>query len=164
MMRLLLLGLFMTAPVFPGQIITEFVEVDCWGEDYCTSEKALNIDQTRYRIRLVQADVSATYDVGKRLRNFSDSDQQFQIGSDMRVWFSFGDYQGDFPDLSDSSLALIGNASAHDSLGRRRAPRAEAFSIRRLEGSRWRLRRTRQLWGLKAALVRPGLQLSRLRR
>jgi len=31
--------------------------------------------------------------------------------------------------------------------------RAEAFSIRRLEGSRWRLRRTRHLWGLKAALV-----------
>jgi len=39
--------------------------------------------------------------------------------------------------------------------GRRRARRAEAFSIRRLEGSRWRLRRTRQLWGLKAALVPP---------
>ena len=38
-------------------------------------------------------------------------------------------------------------------LGRRRELRAEAFSIRRLEGSRWRLRRTRQLWGLKAALV-----------
>jgi hypothetical protein len=40
------------------------------------------------------------------------------------------------------SLAFIGNASAHDKLGRRREFRAEAFSIRRLEGSRWRLRRT----------------------
>src|ERR1039458_2153672 len=40
-------------------------------------------------------------------------------------------------------------------LGRRRALQAEAFSIRRLEGSRWRLRRTRQLWGLKAALIGP---------
>jgi hypothetical protein len=36
---------------------------------------------------------------------------------------------------------------------RRRESRAEAFSIRRQEGSRWRLRRTRQLWGLVDALV-----------
>ena len=50
------------------------------------------------------------------------------------------------------SLALIGNASAHK-IEARTARRAEAFSIRRLEGSRWRLRRTRQLWGFNAALV-----------
>ena len=50
------------------------------------------------------------------------------------------------------SLAFIGNASAHKS-GGRRAARAEAFSIRRQEGSRWRLRRTRHLWRLVALLV-----------
>jgi hypothetical protein len=43
------------------------------------------------------------------------------------------------------SLALIGNASA-EICGGRAGCRAEAFSIRRLEGSRWRLRRT--LWDL----------------
>ena len=43
--------------------------------------------------------------------------------------------------LGGSSLALIGNASAHE--GRAKiCIQAEAFSIRRLEGSRWRLRRT----------------------
>src|SRR5271165_4492056 len=36
---------------------------------------------------------------------------------------------------------------------RRRVARAEAFSIRRQEGSRWGLRRTRLLWRLEAALV-----------
>ena len=55
--------------------------------------------------------------------------------------------------LSGSSLAFIGNASAHETRGEDVDFLAEAFSIRRLEGSRWRLRRTRQLWGLKAALV-----------
>ncbi len=39
------------------------------------------------------------------------------------------------------SLALIGKASVHDSRVKTCLP-AEAFSIRRLEGSRWRLRRT----------------------
>jgi hypothetical protein len=39
------------------------------------------------------------------------------------------------------SLALIGNASVVKS-GMKPGARAEAFSIRRLEGSRWRLRRT----------------------
>jgi len=42
---------------------------------------------------------------------------------------------------SGLSLALIGNASAHNP-GARWKLRAEAFSMRRLEGSRWRLRRT----------------------
>src|ERR1700680_2941737 len=36
---------------------------------------------------------------------------------------------------------------------RRVAAGAEAFSIRRQEGSRWRLRRTRHLWRLVAVLV-----------
>jgi hypothetical protein len=47
-------------------------------------------------------------------------------------------------------------------LGRRRELRAEAFSIRRLEGSRWRLRRTRQLWELNASLVLSYYQHRRL--
>src|ERR1700736_1658538 len=40
------------------------------------------------------------------------------------------------------SLALIGNVSARKCRGEELAPIAETFSIRRLEGSRWRLRRT----------------------
>jgi len=44
--------------------------------------------------------------------------------------------------LSEWSLALIGNAWAHDIRGEEVHVLAEAFSIRRLEGSRWRLRRT----------------------
>jgi hypothetical protein len=40
------------------------------------------------------------------------------------------------------SLALIGNASGKEFPGRRKLT-PEAFSIRRLGGSRWRLRRTR---------------------
>jgi len=56
--------------------------------------------------------------------------------------------------MSEMSLAFIGNASAvvGRSEGEKRG--AEAFSIRRLEGSRWRFRRTRHLWGLKATLIR----------
>jgi hypothetical protein len=54
--------------------------------------------------------------------------------------------------LSGWSLAFIGNASAHKAEAKTYTP-AEAFSIRRLEGSRWRLRRTRQLWKLNASLV-----------
>src|SRR5258708_3135568 len=46
------------------------------------------------------------------------------------------------------SLALIGNASAHK-IEEETAPRAEAFSIRRLEGSRWRLRRMRSAMGFE---------------
>ncbi len=42
----------------------------------------------------------------------------------------------------ESSLALIGNASAHELLIEERKFPTEAFSIRRLEGRRWRLRRT----------------------
>jgi hypothetical protein len=44
--------------------------------------------------------------------------------------------------LVDLSLALIGNASAKEFSGIRELM-PEAFSIRRLGGSRWRLRRTR---------------------
>jgi len=47
--------------------------------------------------------------------------------------------------MTEMSLALIGNASARE--GRSEEVRAEAFSIRRLEGSRWRLRRTRLIYG-----------------
>src|SRR6266478_6659754 len=43
---------------------------------------------------------------------------------------------------SGLSLALIGNASGGEFSGTRRIA-FEAFSIRRLGGSRWRLRRTR---------------------
>jgi hypothetical protein len=46
------------------------------------------------------------------------------------------------------SLALIGNASGR-TLGVRRKSRSEAFSIRRLGGSRWRLRRTRCAMGFE---------------
>src|SRR5215471_2172356 len=42
------------------------------------------------------------------------------------------------------SLALIGNASGRTHRGRRES-RCEAFAIRRLGGSRWRLRRTREM-------------------
>ena len=42
------------------------------------------------------------------------------------------------------SLALIGNASSR-TLRVRRESRSDAFSIRRLGGSRWRLRRTREM-------------------
>jgi hypothetical protein len=55
--------------------------------------------------------------------------------------------------MSEKSLAFIGNASADESLSEDVPVRAEAFSIRRLEGSRWRLQRTRQLWKLNASLV-----------
>ena len=70
-----------------------------------------------------------------------------------------GDYLAEAWDMIEEavlSLGLIGNASAARYPGRRRERRAEAFSISRLEGSRWRLRRMRQLCGLKAALVPPG--------
>ena len=46
--------------------------------------------------------------------------------------------------LSGWSLALIGNASGQN-FGAERGSRSEAFSIRRLEGSRWRLRRARKM-------------------
>src|SRR5580704_7057805 len=46
------------------------------------------------------------------------------------------------PITSGLSLALIGNASGKEFPGRRKLT-PEAFSIRRLGGSRWRLRRTR---------------------
>jgi hypothetical protein len=55
--------------------------------------------------------------------------------------------------MSEKSLAFIGNASAHEGRGEDARSEREAFSIRRLEGSGWRLERRRQLWGLKAALV-----------
>ena len=47
--------------------------------------------------------------------------------------------------LNGLSLALIGNGSA-EKCRERAGWWAEAFSIRRLEVSRWRLRRTRELW------------------
>ena len=50
------------------------------------------------------------------------------------------------------SLALIGNASAQ-TLGVERGSRSEAFSIRRLGGSRWRLRRTRCAMGFERQLA-----------
>jgi hypothetical protein len=50
--------------------------------------------------------------------------------------------------LSEWSLALIGNASGQ-TLGAERGSRSEAFSIRRLGGSRWRLRRTRGAMGFE---------------
>ncbi len=46
------------------------------------------------------------------------------------------------------SLALIGNASGKEFPGRRK-PTPEAFSIRRLGGSRWRLRQTRWVMGFE---------------
>ena len=46
------------------------------------------------------------------------------------------------------SLALIGNASGADFWGGA-GSRIEAFSIRRLGGSRWRLRRTRYAMGFE---------------
>src|SRR5438105_2391063 len=46
------------------------------------------------------------------------------------------------------SLALIGNASGRI-LSQRMGSRSEAFSIRRLGGSRWRLRRTRCAMGFE---------------
>ncbi len=46
------------------------------------------------------------------------------------------------------SLALIGNASGQI-FGAERGPRSEAFSMRRLGGSRWRLRRTRCAMGFE---------------
>src|SRR5439155_26493468 len=49
--------------------------------------------------------------------------------------------------LGVSSLALIGNASRADCRGA--GSRREAFSIRRLGGSRWRLRRTRCAMGFQ---------------
>src|SRR5271168_1121222 len=50
------------------------------------------------------------------------------------------------------SLALIGNASGQ-ALGVERGSRSEAFSIRRLGGSRWRLRRTRCAMGFERQLA-----------
>src|SRR5437870_10692676 len=52
---------------------------------------------------------------------------------------------------SGSSLALIGNASGR--LWGRAESRSEAFSMRRLGGSRWRLRRTRCAMGFERQLV-----------
>src|SRR5207245_8325086 len=49
------------------------------------------------------------------------------------------------------SLALIGNASGR--LWGRAESRSEAFSMRRLGGSRWRLRRTRCAMGFERQLV-----------
>jgi hypothetical protein len=53
---------------------------------------------------------------------------------------------------SGLSLALIGNASGQD-LEEREKSRSEAFSIRRLGGSRWRLRRTRCAMGFECQLA-----------
>src|SRR5450755_4899496 len=50
------------------------------------------------------------------------------------------------------SLALIGNASGAD-CGGGAGSRSEAFSIRRLGGSRWRLRRTRCAIGFECQLA-----------
>jgi hypothetical protein len=47
--------------------------------------------------------------------------------------------------LAEKSLALIGNASAVKGRIGAEIAAAEAFSIRRLGGSRWRLRRTRPM-------------------
>jgi hypothetical protein len=47
--------------------------------------------------------------------------------------------------MSVESLAFIGNASAREGRNEEVRVAAEAFSIRRLEGSRWRLRRTRAM-------------------
>ena len=54
--------------------------------------------------------------------------------------------------LDGLSLALIGNASGQ-TLGVERGSRSEAFSIRRLGGSRWRLRRTRCAMGFECQLA-----------
>jgi hypothetical protein len=54
--------------------------------------------------------------------------------------------------VSGWSLALIGNASGQD-LEEREKSRSEAFSIRRLGGSRWRLRRTRCAMGIESTLA-----------
>ncbi len=51
--------------------------------------------------------------------------------------------------LSVESLALIGNASADDSRDEDVRFRPRRFRSRRLEGSRWWVRRTR-LWGKNA--------------
>jgi hypothetical protein len=53
-----------------------------------------------------------------------------------------------FSQTSVWSLALIGNASGAD-CGGGAGSRSEAFSIRRLGGSRWRLRRTRCAMGFE---------------
>ena len=50
--------------------------------------------------------------------------------------------------LDGWSLALIGNASGQTA-GDGAGSRSEAFSIRRLRGSRWRLRRTRCAMGFE---------------
>ena len=50
------------------------------------------------------------------------------------------------------SLTLIGNDS-EQTLGVERGTRSEVFSIRRLGGSRWRLRRTRCAMGLERQLA-----------
>jgi len=50
--------------------------------------------------------------------------------------------------IPELSLALIGNASGQ-TFGAERGSRSEAFSIRRLGGSRWRLRRTRSAMGFE---------------
>jgi hypothetical protein len=50
--------------------------------------------------------------------------------------------------IREWSLALIGNASA-GYLQTEKESRPEAFSIRRLGGSRWRLRRTRCAMGFE---------------
>jgi hypothetical protein len=47
------------------------------------------------------------------------------------------------------SLALIGNVSARKCRGKAVALMAETFSMRRLGGSRWRLRRTRSAMGFQ---------------
>ena len=54
--------------------------------------------------------------------------------------------------VSDLSLALIGNASGQTFVGEG-GLESEAFSIRRLGGSRWRLRRTRCAMGFEWRLV-----------
>jgi hypothetical protein len=56
------------------------------------------------------------------------------------------------PELATSGLplALIGNASGQTFA--RDGSRSEAFSIRRLGGSRWRLRRTRGAMGFESTL------------
>jgi hypothetical protein len=68
--------------------------------------------------------------------------RKFQLEGNCELWMGV---------LSVWPLALIGNASLHSSWGGAES-RSEAFSITRLEGSRWCLRRTRGAMGFESTL------------
>ena len=86
----------------------------------------------------------------RECRHFQRCREERQIPP--HTWWIVSRAASAAPAASFLSLALIGNASGR-TLSRRSASRTEAFSIRRLGGSRWRLRRTRCAMGFERQLA-----------